>query len=202
MIAWFEIMSAGSFQSNIVGQISLGFADFWEETILPLGSLPTKKRSYLGKSHKFGWLGGKNKNRLPYQNMSVLKEGMKKSPLSYSLRVVFPGCGQSRGSVAFWHTSQITLHPPPPAAVNSFVPFRFNFVTLILFCPLCHPNAPSPLPLPVSSFAKPAHNSSPPPPAQKFRLNLENCHIWKQTTGVKWQVFWLEICLELEMQNI
>ena len=115
-----------------------------------------------GKSHKFGWLGGKNKNRLPYQNMSVLKEGMKKSPLSYSLRVVFPGCGQSQGSVSFWHTSQITLHPPP--AVNSFVPFRFNFVTLILFCPLCHPNAPSPLPLPVSSFAKPAHNSSPPPP--------------------------------------
>ena len=81
------------------------------------------------------------------------------------------------------------------ALADSFVLFRFNFVPLMLFAPLCHGQCSPRVPLLVSSFANQPPIIHPPhPPTSsefpyKFELNLENCHV--QTTGAKWQVFWL-----------
>ena len=77
---------------------------------------------------------------------------------------------------------------------DSFVLFRFNFVPLMLFAPLCHGQCSPRVPLLVSSFAnQPPIIHFPPPLSSefpyKFELDLENCHV--QTTGAKWQVFWL-----------
>ena len=66
---------------------------------------------------------------------------------------------------------------------DSFVLFRFNFVPLMLFAPLCHGQCSPRVPLLVSSFANQPpiiHPHSPLPQAPNFHINLSQ--IWKIVT--------------------
>ena len=103
-----------------------------------------------------------------------------------------PTCDLSCRSKAFWHNSQISscrrlcrekhwmktyilssFYCIFGALADSFVLFRFNFVPLMLFAPLCHGQCSPRVPLLVSSFANQPPIIHPPhPPPPQLRISI------------------------------